>query len=162
MFLLLPLKIRLSLLLADLTVSDCGLFLLQAYVSALLGDQLSQGGIWDEELWYRGQLWGTDRNWKDPVPGCSLVPVSWGFRAGHSEQKCWSYLCLQACLHSREISSLPEVFGYWVLWHSISSGHCGTESSFGADRNQHGIFYPPPFSCSPFHILPLLSCKSII
>ena len=76
MFLLLPLNIWLSLLLADLTVSDCGLFLLQAYVSALLGDQLSQGGIWDEELWYRGQLWGTDRNWKDPVPGCSLVPVS--------------------------------------------------------------------------------------
>ena len=46
MFLLLPLTSWLSLVLAGLAVSDCGLSLLQACVSVLLGDQFSLGGIW--------------------------------------------------------------------------------------------------------------------
>ena len=42
----LPLTILLSVVLAGLAVSDCGLSLLQACVSVLLGDQVSLGGIW--------------------------------------------------------------------------------------------------------------------
>ena len=38
---------------ADLTVSDCGLSLLQACVSALLGDQFSWGEFGYGELWHR-------------------------------------------------------------------------------------------------------------
>ena len=46
MFLPLPLDTWLSLVLVGLAVSDCGLSLLQACVSVLLGDQFSLGGIW--------------------------------------------------------------------------------------------------------------------
>ena len=46
MFLLLPLATWISLVLVGLAVSDCGLSLLQACVSVLLGDQFSLGGIW--------------------------------------------------------------------------------------------------------------------
>ena len=46
MFLPLLISIWLSLVLAGLAVSDCGLSLLQACVSALLGDQFSLGAIW--------------------------------------------------------------------------------------------------------------------
>jgi hypothetical protein len=46
MFLPLLIAIWLSLVLAGLSVSDCGLFLLQACVSVLLGDQFSLGEIW--------------------------------------------------------------------------------------------------------------------
>jgi hypothetical protein len=45
MLLPLPLNIWLSLVLADLAVSDSGLSLLQAYVSIVLGEQFSLGGI---------------------------------------------------------------------------------------------------------------------
>ena len=45
MFLCLPFAIWLSLVLAGFAVSDCGLSLLQACVSVLLGDQFSLGGI---------------------------------------------------------------------------------------------------------------------
>ena len=45
-FLSLPFAIWLSLVLAGLAVSDCGLSLLQACVSVLLGDQFSLGEIW--------------------------------------------------------------------------------------------------------------------
>ena len=46
MFLPLPLTICLFLVLAGLTVSNCGLYILQACVPVLLGDQFSLGGIW--------------------------------------------------------------------------------------------------------------------
>jgi hypothetical protein len=39
-------------------------------VSAFLGDQLSMEGC------VTGSALGSDGNWKNPVPGCSLVPVS--------------------------------------------------------------------------------------
>ena len=45
-FLLLPFASWISLVLAGLSVSDCGLYHLQACVSELLGDQFSLGGIW--------------------------------------------------------------------------------------------------------------------
>ena len=76
MFLPLPLAIWLSLVLAGLAVSDCGLSFLQACLSELLGDQFSLGGIWVWTAVVQGQLWGADRNWKDPVPSCSLLPMS--------------------------------------------------------------------------------------
>ena len=65
MFLPLPLAIWLSLVLAGLAVSDCGLSLLQACVSVLLGDQFSPEGIWLWRAMAQGQLWGADRNQKD-------------------------------------------------------------------------------------------------
>jgi hypothetical protein len=43
-----------------------------AYVSVLLRDQFSLGEIWVR----RAVAQDADRNGKDPVPGCSLVPVS--------------------------------------------------------------------------------------
>jgi hypothetical protein len=76
MFLPLLLTIWLSLVLAGLAVSDCGLSLLQACVSVLLGDQFSQGGIWVWKAVAQGQLWGTDRHCKYPVTIFTLVPVS--------------------------------------------------------------------------------------
>ena len=76
MFLPLPLAIWLSLVLAGLAVSDCGLSLLQACVSVLLGDQFSLGGIWVWRAVAQGQLLVADRNRKDPVP---LAP--WFLRA---------------------------------------------------------------------------------
>jgi hypothetical protein len=68
MFLPLPFAIWLSLVLTGLAVSDCGLSLLQASVSVLLGDQFSLGGIYVWRAVVQGQLWGTDRNQKDSVP----------------------------------------------------------------------------------------------
>lgn len=38
--------------------------------------QFSLGGISIWRAVAQGLLWGTDRKWKDPVPCCSLVPVS--------------------------------------------------------------------------------------
>ena len=68
MFFPLPLTIWLSLVLAGL-VSDCGLFLLYACMSELLGDQFSPGGIW---VWravaqVQLQLQDTNANCNDPV-----------------------------------------------------------------------------------------------
>ena len=68
MFLPLPFTIWLSLVLADLAVSDCSLSFLQAYVSVLLGDQFSLGGNWVWRAMAQGQLQGADRNQNDPVP----------------------------------------------------------------------------------------------
>ena len=58
MFLPLPVAIWLSLVLAGLTVSDCGLFLLQDCVSVLL-DQFTPLGVW-----VQGQLSGADETRK--------------------------------------------------------------------------------------------------
>jgi hypothetical protein len=77
MFLPLTLTIWLSLVLAGLAVSNCGVSLLKACVLLLLRDQFSLGRIWVWRAVAQGQLLGADRNQKDPVPGCSLVPVSW-------------------------------------------------------------------------------------
>ena len=66
MFLPLPFTIWLSLIFTDFPVSV--LSLLQASVTVLLRDQFSLGGI---QLWravVQGQLWGADRNQKNPVP----------------------------------------------------------------------------------------------
>ena len=71
MFLPLPLAIWLSLVLVGLAVCDCGLSLLQAYVSTLLGDQLSLVEIWVRRAVAQGQLQIIDRN-------CILSPaVPW-------------------------------------------------------------------------------------
>ena len=56
MFLPLSLTICLSLVLAGLAISDCGLSLLWVYVSELLGDLLSLGGIWFWTAVAQGQL----------------------------------------------------------------------------------------------------------
>jgi hypothetical protein len=59
------------------------------------------------------QPWFVDRNRKDPVPGYSLVPVSWGFWVGPSEQKWWSYLCPQVCQPSWDHFS-PGGIWVWI------------------------------------------------
>jgi hypothetical protein len=43
--------------------------------SVLLGDQFSLGGIWVWKAVAQIQLQDTDRNRKEPVPVCSLIPV---------------------------------------------------------------------------------------
>ena len=54
-------------MLAGFAVFDCGLSLLKAYVSELLGDQFSLGGIWAWTPVAQGQLRGADGNWNDSV-----------------------------------------------------------------------------------------------
>jgi hypothetical protein len=95
-------------------------------MSTLLGDQLSLGRVWVWRAMAQGQLWGVDGNWKDPVSGYSLVPVSWQLWVGPSEQKWWSYLCSQMCRHSWKISSLRWYLGMECY---------GTGSGLGADGN---------------------------
>jgi hypothetical protein len=63
-------------MLAGLAVSDCGLSLLQACVSALLGDEFFPGGIWVWIAVALGQLSVADRNQSVPVPVLFLDPVS--------------------------------------------------------------------------------------
>ena len=77
MFLPLPLDIWLSLVLAVLAVSDCGLSLLQPCVLVLLEDQFSWGGIWVWRAVAQGQLWDGDGKWKDPVGRVPLGPWIW-------------------------------------------------------------------------------------
>ena len=72
----LPLDIWLSLVLAVLAVSDCGLSLLQACVSVLLRDQFFLGGLWVWRAMAQGQLLGAEGDQKDAVPSCFLVPES--------------------------------------------------------------------------------------
>jgi hypothetical protein len=86
----LPLAICLSLVLAGLAVSDCGLSLLQAYLSVVLKDQFSLGGILVLRSVAPGQLRGAERNQKIlslAVPWFLFpdgrVPLGPGF-----EQKC--------------------------------------------------------------------------
>ena len=76
MLLPLHLAIWLSLILAGLVVSDCGVSLLLACVSVFLGDQFSLGGIWVWRAVAQDQLQGADGDWKDPVPGSFLFPMS--------------------------------------------------------------------------------------
>jgi hypothetical protein len=64
-------------MLVGLGVSGCVLSFLQASVSVSLGDKFSQDRIWVWTAVAQGQFQGADRNQKDPVPGCFLVPVSW-------------------------------------------------------------------------------------
>ena len=122
MFLPLPLTIWLSLVLAGLAVSDCGLSLLQACVSVLLGDQFSLGGIWVWRAVAQGQLWGADRNQKDPVPGCSLVPVSWWLWAGPSWARNLSRSGGLTCAH-RCVSTPGRPA---LSWQYLGMEICGT------------------------------------
>ena len=132
MYLSLPLAIWLSLVLAGLAVSDCSLSFLQACVSVLLGDQFFLGGIWVWRAVVQGQLWGADRNQKDPVPGCSLVPVSWWLWAGPSWARNLSrsggLTCAHRCVSTPGRPALSQ--------RNLGLESCGTGSAPGADGNQ--------------------------
>jgi hypothetical protein len=53
---------------------------------------------------------------------CVLMALA-GFLLGQEfEQKLRSHFCSQVCQHSWETSSLPVRFGYWELWHRVTSG----------------------------------------
>ena len=112
-------------MLAGIAVSGCDLTPLQTCVPVFLGDQFSSGRIWAWRAVAQGQLQGEDRNWMDPVPTCSLVPVSWWLRAGSSWARNLSrsdgLIYAHRCWHSWETSSLWAIFGYGMLWHRISS-----------------------------------------
>jgi hypothetical protein len=125
MFLLLPLAILLSLVLAGLAVFDCGLSLLQVCVSTpgrsfLSGRNLAWRAV------TQGQLQGANGHQMSQAVLDSCVPRFW---AGPSEQKKWSYLCSQMCSHSWETGFLPVVFGYGALWHRINFRHKPLPSS---------------------------------
>jgi hypothetical protein len=156
MFLPLPLAIWLSLVLADLAVSDCSLSLLQDCVSVLMGNQFSLGGIWAWRAMVQDQLWVADGNRKDlflALPWFLFPDGSWQVLLGLIiEQKCWSYMCSLMCWHSWETSSLLMVFEYGALWHKISSGCCGIGSAPGAYGDPCLYFFSnglPVFVCTP-------------
>jgi hypothetical protein len=129
MFFSLPLAIWLSLVLA---VSDCGLSLLQAWVSILLlVDQFSPGGIWVWKAVAQGQLWGADRNWKGPVLICSLVPVSWWLWAGLSWARNLSRSGCLTCTH-RCVSTPGNPALSWLY---LGMKNCGTVSALATEGN---------------------------
>ena len=113
--------ICLSLMLAGLAVSDCGLSLLQASVSVLLEDQFSLGDIYVWRPVVQGQLWYKDRRQKDPVPSCSLVPVSWWLWTGPSWARNLSrnsgLTCAHRCVSTPGRPALSS--GIWV-WSAVA------------------------------------------
>jgi hypothetical protein len=126
MFLALPLFIWLSLVLAYLVVSGCGLSLLQAYVSVLLGDQLSLGGIWVWRAVAQGQVWPqmeTGRILSHAAPwflcpeGSQWVPLSRNV----------GLTCAHKCFHT------PQRWALSPRWYLVMKC-CGTGSAPGADH----------------------------
>ena len=133
MFLHLPLIIWLSLVLTGLAVSDCGLSLLQACVSILLGDQISLGAIWVWRVVAQGQLQGADRNRKVPVPGGSLVPMPWRLWEGPSWARNLSRSGGLTCAHRCVSTPGKPALSWWYL----GMEHCGTGSAPAADMLYH-------------------------
>ena len=132
MFLPFPFTIWLSLIFTDFPVSV--LSLLQASVTVFLRDQFSLGGI---QLWravVQGQLWGADRKQKNPVPGWSLVPVSWwlwtGFSWARNLKKSGSLNCTHRLACTRGTLALFR--------HYLGMDTCVRESAPGTDRNPEG------------------------
>ena len=92
----LPLDIWLSLVLVGPAVYDCGLSLLQEFVSVLLGDQFSPGGIW---VWRavaqvnsRVQTeTGRTLSWLF-LSSCVLMALGRSLLGQEFDHKPWSYL----------------------------------------------------------------------
>ena len=120
MFLPLLLAIWLSLVLASLVVSDYGFSVLQAYVSVLLGDKFSPGGI---RVWRAvaqvssgTQIWKLEGSCPRLFLG-SFFQMALGvpLLGQEFEQKWWSHLCSQVYQLCWKTSSLPEGPGYGEL-----------------------------------------------
>ena len=99
------------LVLTGLAVSDYGLSILQIYVSVLLGDQFSQGGIWVWRTVITGSALGCRQKPEGSCPqlilGSYVLMALGGSLLGQGfEEKWWSYLCLQVCRYSWETSSI--------------------------------------------------------
>ena len=128
----LPLAIWLSLSLAGLANSDCGLSFLQACVSVLLGDQFSLGEIWVFRAVAQGQLQYVDGNWKNPAPGCSYIPVFWWLWVGPSWVRNLSrsdgFTCALRWVSTLGRPSLSQ-------W-NLDMESCGTGSALGTDGNR--------------------------
>ena len=103
-----------SLLARNLSTSGGRTYALQC-VSTLGRPVLSWSDL-GKESFSTGFAAGTDGNQKNPVPGCSFVPVFWGLWAGPSEQKWWSYLCSHVCQHSCVASSPLAEHMYGKVW----------------------------------------------
>jgi hypothetical protein len=132
MLLSLPLTIWLRLVLAGPAVSDCGLSLLQACGSVLLGDQFSPGRIWVWRAEVHGQVQGAEGNWKNPVPDSSLVLMSWWLWAGPSWVRNLNQTSGLTCAHRCVSTSERPSLSWWYL----GMENCGTGSAPGADGNQ--------------------------
>jgi hypothetical protein len=123
----LPLSVACNLGLSGVTVSDCGLSLLKVCVSVLPGHQFFLGWIWVWIAVEQGQLWGTHRNLKDPVLGCSLVPVSWWLWAGLSWARNLTRSGGLTCAH--RCASTPGRPVLSQLYFGVD--HCGSGSALG-------------------------------
>jgi hypothetical protein len=65
----LPFTIWLSLVLAGLAVCECDLYILQVSTVSIPGRPVLSGrNLGMESCLVQGQLWGADKNQKDPVP----------------------------------------------------------------------------------------------
>ena len=126
-------------------------------MSGLLGDQLSPGGTWVKRAVLSGMpaYWeigspcqdlgieicgtestpGTNGNQKDPVAGCSLVPVSWGLWACPSWTKYLSRSGGPTCAHRCVRTPERPVLSPWDL----GMEYCGKGSALGAVGNQKAI-----------------------
>jgi hypothetical protein len=140
MFLTLPLNIRLSVVLAGLAVSDRLVPPASLCVSTPGRPVLSRRNLGMESrgpgsaLGFRQKSEGSrPRLFLD---SCVLMAHGVSLLGQEFEQKWWSYLCSQVCLHSWETSFLLEVIGYGALWHRISSGNSGEGSALDAEGKQ--------------------------
>jgi hypothetical protein len=70
-----------------------------------------------------GSAPGTDGNWKDPVPGCSSVPVSWGLWEGPSESRSGGLTYAHRC-----VSTAGRLALSWQ-WY-LGMEHYGTGSAW--------------------------------
>ena len=121
----LPRAIWLSLVLAGLAVSDCGLSLLQACVTpgrlVLSGKNLGNKGYGTGSA--LGCRWKPEGSRPRLCLGsCVLIALAGSLLGQDFEQKLWSYLCSHGWQLSWETCSFLAVFGYGALWHRISSG----------------------------------------
>ena len=120
MFLCLPFAIWLSLVLAGLAVSDCGLSFLQAWVSTPGRPALSGGNLGMESCGTGsapGHRWKLEGSCPLLFLGpCVLMALGRSLLGQEFEQKWWYHLCSQVCQHFWETSSLSEGFRYRELW----------------------------------------------
>ena len=120
--------------LTGVAVSDCGLSLLQFCVSVLLGDQEKFGY---GELWHRVSSVVQTQTGSNPVPGCSLVPMSWWLLGGVCPFWDRNLSRSGGLTYAHRCVSTPgrEALSQWYL----AMKHCGTGSASGADGNQKAL-----------------------
>lgn len=108
----LPLAFLLSLVLADLAVTESGLALLQFFLSALLESSFLPVGSGYRELWVQLQAQELEGSCPRLLFGSCVQRAPGGFLFSQEcDQKWWSHLCSQDSPHFGESTSLPMVLG---------------------------------------------------